>query len=43
MYGYGACGTNVSKDVHDRLFAGALVLNDGSKKLAIVTMDMGQI
>ena len=43
MYGYGARGTNVSKGVHDRLFAGALVLDDGSTKLAIVTMDMGQI
>ena len=43
MYGYGARGTNVSQGVHDPLFAGVLVLDDGSTKLAIVTMDMGQI
>jgi hypothetical protein len=43
MYGYGARGKNVSQGVHDPLFAGVLVLDDGSTKLAIVTMDMGQI
>jgi hypothetical protein len=43
MYGYGARGTNVSQGVHDPLFAGILVLDDGSTKLAIVTMDMGSI
>lgn len=43
MYGYGARGTNVSNGVHDPLFAGALVLDDGTNKLAIVTMDLGQI
>jgi neutral ceramidase len=43
MYGYGARGKNVSIGVHDRLYAEALVLDDGSTKLAIVTMDMGSI
>ena len=43
MYGYSARGTNVSQGVHDPLYAGVLVLDDGTTKLAIVTMDMGSI
>ena len=43
MYGYSARGTNVSKGVHDNLYARALVLNDGSTKLVIVTVDIGAI
>ena len=41
MYGYGARGKNVSEGVHDRLYAKALVLDDGETKLAIATLDMG--
>ena len=41
MYGYGARGKNVSEGVHDRLYAKALVLDDGSTRLAIATLDMG--
>lgn len=41
MYGYGARGKNVSEGVHDRLYAKALVLDDGSTKLAVATLDMG--
>ncbi|KPL08760.1 hypothetical protein AMJ85_07975 [candidate division BRC1 bacterium SM23_51] len=41
MYGYGARGINVSKGVHDRLHAKALVLDDGETKLAIATLDLG--
>lgn len=41
MYGYGARGTNVSKGVHDPLYAKGLVLDDGSTKFAIVTLDLG--
>jgi neutral ceramidase len=43
MYGYGARGSNVSAGVHDPLFAKAIVLSDGSKKLAIVTLDLGSM
>ena len=43
MYGYGARGTNVSQDVHDPLYAKALVLDDGETRLAIVNLDMGSI
>ena len=38
MYGYGARGSNVSEGVHDPLYAKALVLSDGTTKLAIVTL-----
>jgi len=41
MYGYGARGSKVSEGVHDRLYARALVLDDGSTRLAIVSLDMG--
>lgn len=41
MYGYGARGINVSKGVHDPLYAKALVLDDGETKFAIVTLDLG--
>jgi len=43
MYGYDARGTNVSKGVHDPLYAKGLVLDDGSTKLAIVTLDLGTV
>ena len=43
MYGYGARGTNVSRGVHDPLYAKAIVLDDGTTKLAIVTLDLGAI
>lgn len=43
MYGYGARGTNVSTGVHDPLYAKAIVLHDGTTKLAIVTLDLGAI
>ncbi len=43
MYGYGARGANVSAGVHDPLFAKAIVLSDGSTKLAIVTLDLGSM
>ncbi|MCH7917863.1 MAG: neutral/alkaline non-lysosomal ceramidase N-terminal domain-containing protein [Planctomycetes bacterium] len=41
MYGYGARGVNVSRGVHDPLFAKAVVLDDGETKVAIVTLDLG--
>ena len=41
MYGYGARGQNVSTGVHDHLFAKALVLTDGERIAAWVTMDLG--
>lgn len=41
LYGYGARGSNVSEGVHDRLYAKALVLDDGETRLAIVSLDMG--
>ncbi len=43
MYGYGARGKNVSVGVHDPLFAKAIVLSDGERKLAIVTLDLGSM
>ena len=43
MYGYSARGKNVSKGVHDPLYAKALVLDDGSAKLAIATLDLGTV
>ena len=43
MYGYGARGSNVSAGVHDPLFAKTIVLSDGTKKLAIVTLDLGSM
>lgn len=41
MYGYGARGSNVSQGVHDPLYAKVLILDDGTAKLAIVTLDLG--
>ena len=41
MYGYGARGKNVSKGVHDPLFAKAIVLRNGVDHLVIVTLDLG--
>ena len=41
MYGYGARGENVSTGVHDPLYAKALVLSDGQRTAAWVTMDLG--
>ena len=41
MYGYSARGTNVSAGVHDPLFARAIVLDDGSTRLALVSLDLG--
>ncbi|MCZ6792246.1 MAG: neutral/alkaline non-lysosomal ceramidase N-terminal domain-containing protein [Planctomycetota bacterium] len=43
MYGYGARGRNVSQGVHDRLHARAIVLSDGTTRLAIATLDLGSI
>jgi len=43
MYGYGARGKNVSEGIHDRLYAGALVLANGTTKLAIATIDIGAV
>lgn len=43
LYGYGARGDQVSTGVHDPLFAKAVVLADGKRKLAIVTLDLGSI
>lgn len=43
MYGYGARGSGVSAGVHDPLFAKAIVLSDGTSKLAIVTLDLGSM
>ncbi len=43
MYGYGARGSNVSAGVHDPIFAKAIVLSDGTKKLAVVTLDLGSM
>jgi hypothetical protein len=41
MYGYGARGTNVSTGVHDPLYARAMFLDDGTTRLALVTLDLG--
>lgn len=41
MYGYGARGTNVSAGMHDPLFAKVVVLSDGERTVAWVTMDLG--
>ncbi len=41
MYGYGARGENVSTGVHDPLYAKAIVLSDGQRTAAWVTMDLG--
>lgn len=41
MYGYGARGDNVSKAVHDRLYAKAIVFRNGDQHLAIATLDLG--
>jgi|TARA_B100002003_G_scaffold250541_1_gene290298 hypothetical protein len=41
MYGYGARGQNVSTGVHDPLYAKAIVLGDGERTVAWVTMDLG--
>ena len=43
MYGYSARGANVSTGVHDPLYAKAIVLNDGTTKVALVTLDLGAI
>lgn len=40
MAGYSARGEKASKGIHDRLYAEVLVLDDGNKKLAIVTVDL---
>ena len=41
MYGYGARGQNVSTGVHDPLYARAIVLDDGARTAAWVTLDLG--
>ena len=41
MYGYGARGENLSTGVHDPLYAKAIVLSDGQRRAAWVTMDLG--
>ena len=41
MYGYGSRGSNLSKGMHDPLYARVLVLEDIRNKLAIVTLDLG--
>ena len=41
MYGYGARGETVSTGVHDPLYAKAIVLSDGQRTAAWVTMDLG--
>ena len=41
MYGYGARGQNVSTGVHDPLYAKAIVIGDGQRTAAWVTMDLG--
>ncbi len=41
MYGYGARGPNVSTGIHDPLYAKAIVLSDGERTTAWVTMDLG--
>lgn len=41
MYGYGARGSNVSQDVHDPLYAKAIVLENGEDHLVLVTLDLG--
>jgi hypothetical protein len=43
MYGYGARGTNVSTGVHDPLYARAIVLDDGTTRVAVVTLDLGTV
>lgn len=43
LYGYGARGDNVSTGIHDPLLAKAIVLSDGSMKLAVVTLDLGSM
>ncbi len=41
MYGYGARGANVSIGVHDPLYAKAIVMSDGERTVAWVSMDLG--
>ena len=41
MYGYAARGVNVSTGVNDPLYVRALVISDGAKKMAIVSLDLG--
>ncbi len=41
LYGYGARGDAVSTGVHDPLRARALVLADGARTVALVTLDLG--
>jgi hypothetical protein len=43
MYGYSARGTNVSTGVHDPLFAKAIVLDDGTARVAVATLDLGTV
>jgi len=43
MYGYSARGSNVSAGVHDPLHAKALVLDDGKTRVALATLDLGDI
>jgi neutral ceramidase len=40
MAGYSARGAAVSTGVHDPLFAKAIVLDDGARRVAIVTLDL---
>ena len=41
MYGYGARGENVATGVNDPLYAKAIVLDDGERTAAWVTLDLG--
>jgi hypothetical protein len=43
MYGYSARGSNVSTGVLDPLYAKALVLDDGKTRVALATLDLGDV